>query len=262
MKKQKPKKKSVAKKTKPAPKPAKKKPTKKIATAKVAAQKTEETMERTSLKTIVAQLKEMGSDIKVFKSDSDEALQKKVNEALQKLPTADMLKKLESIVPDKLVSVLKKDCLGIFIDLSDVSCIRCPDNMSCAKTFIQNLKGGMKGVDGAAGAKPVEEKKAPKASITPVSRYEAGRLVFMRDRKNPNAKDDPWYDTVDVVLKEQPDTLGAVREIVERDFEVESDGEFMKLVASMRDPKEGILKLDVDLSKDDREALREAGYDV
>lgn len=225
--------------------------------------KPEETMDRSALKAVVSQLKDMGSDIKVFKSDTDEGLQKKVNEALQKLPAPDMLKKLESIVPDKLVSVLKRDCIGLFIDLSDVSCVRCPDNGACAKQFIQNLKTGLKtiAIDKAV-AEPAVEKKAAKAKIAPVTRYEADRLVFVRDVKNPNPKGDPYHDTIQRVLNDQPETLRALREIAANDFEIESDSDFMKFVTALRDPKEGVIKLDVDLSEDNKTALRKAGYDV
>lgn len=249
------KKQKKTKKAKPAPKSTKKKSTKK------SAGKPEETMDRSSLKAVVSQLKDMGSDIKVLKSDTDEGLQKKVNEALQKLPPPDMLKKLESIVPDKLVSVLKRDCLGIFIDLSDVSCIRCPESGLCAKTFIANLKGGLKGLDAALPVAAVEKKTA-KAKITPVTRYERKRLVFVRDVKNPNPVGDPYHDTIQRVLDDQPETLGQLRVIVEQDFDIDSDGDFMKFVTALRDPKEGVVKLDVDLSEDNKIALREAGYDV
>ena len=266
MKKQKAK--SVKKKTKSTKTPKAKKPAKVITLATLTARieetvasKKEETMDRAALKVVAAQLKEMGSDVKVLKSDTDEALQKKVNEALQKLPTSDMMKKLESIVPEKLVSVLKRDCIGIFIDLSDVSCVRCPEAAACAKQFISNLKGGLKAVDAALAEPPAEKKKA-KASITPVTRYEGERLVFTRDMPNPNPEGDPYHDTFDAVLEEMPDTLAELRAIVERDFDIDSDADFMKLVTSMRDPKEGIVMLDVDLSDGHKTALRAAGYDV
>jgi hypothetical protein len=254
VKKQKPKsKKKTARKSKPATKKSAKKPATK--------RTKEETMDRNSLKVVASQLKDMGSDIKVMKSDSDADLQKKVNEALQKLPPPVVLKKLESIAPEKLVSVLKRDCIGIFIDLADVSCVRCPDAASCAKQFLNNVKAGFPDVEKAA-ADPVVEKTVAKAAITPVSRYEADRMVFMRDRPNPNPKNDPYFDTIEAILKEEPSTLSELREIVERDFDIESDGDFMKFVTAMRDPKEGIIKLDVDLSKKDKKALREAGLDI
>jgi hypothetical protein len=229
----------------------------------------EETMDRKALKVIVAQLKDAGEDIRVLKSDTDAALQKKVNEALQKLPTPEMLKKLESVSPEQLVSVLKKDCLGIFIDLGDVSCVRCKDVTACARDFIQSLKGGMKVVDkvlvdveGDAKKKgdAVAVKNA-KVKRAPVTRYEPGRLVFVRDVPNPNKGDD-YEETVQAVLDEMPSDLAELREIVEREFTLDNDGDFMKFVTSMRDPDDGVIQLDVDLSEKDKEQLRKAGVEI
>jgi hypothetical protein len=222
-----------------------------------------ETMDRTALKAIAAQLKEMGSEIKVLKSDSDEQLQKKVNEQLKALPKPDILKKLDDIVPEKLVQVLKSDCIGIFIDLSDVSCVKCKDAGKCASLFLQNVKGGFEHVSKAFPDK-VEEKKpvAEKAKLVPVSRYEPDRLVFVRDVKNPNPPGDSLHDTLQAILDEEPSTLEELREIIERDFDLDSDGDFMKFVTSMRDPNEGVIKLDVDLSEKNKAELRKAGVEI
>lgn len=262
------------KKTKPVAKPAsedkvakmapKSNAAKVIADAKKAAppkENEDEIMDRSALKAIVSQLKEMGSDIKALKSDTDEILQKKVNEALHAMPKEDVLKKLESIVPDKLVTILKRDCLGIFIDLSDISCVRCKDNVTCAREFLKNLKGGLADVTKAL-PDAVVEKEPEKAKLSPATRYEAKRLVFIRDVPNPNPVGDPMHDMLQAVLDESPDTMGELREIVERDFEIESDADFMKFVTSMRDPKEGIIKLDVDLSEKNKAELRAAGIDI
>lgn|GEM_PF-5642367 len=230
---------------------------KKVAPAPAA----EETMDRIALKAVVAQLKDMGSDIKVLKSDTDDGLQKKVNEALQQLPAPDMIKKLEGIDPTKLLTVLKKDCLGIFIDLSNVSCVHCMDSVTCVREFIKNLKGGM-AIASTVMTAPVVEKKVSPPAATPVSRYEADRLVFVRDQPNPNPEGDDYHGTFQAVLDEQPGTLSELRAIVERDFDIESDADFMKFVTTMRDKKEGIIKLDADLSDKDKIALRKAGYDV
>lgn len=252
--------------------------TKKAAAKKVAAKKAikpkaatkpaapaamEETVDRKILKAITTQLKDMGVDIKVLKSDSDEALQKKVNEALQKLPSADLVKKLESIDPVKLVSFLKRDCIGVFIDLSDVSCIRCVDVQKCATQFIGNLKGKFSGdLTKVMGEAKTEKPKPVKLVVAPVSRYKPERAVFVRDQPNPNPEGDPYHDTWNAILKEEPTTLKELRDIVERDFEIDNDGDFMKFVTTLRDPAEGIIKLDVDLSEKDKKALREAGYKV
>ena len=231
--------------------------------ARAAKTKPEETMDRTALKVIASQLKEMGSDIKVLKTDTDEGLQKKVNEALQKLPTPDVLKKLESIAPDKLVDVLKRDCVGIFIDLSDVSCVKCKDAGKCAREFLQNVKGEFGDLTKVM-AEPKDEKakKAIQTKMTPVTRYEEDRLVFVRDVKNPNPAGDDYHDTLQAVLDEQPGTMSELREIVARDFDVESDSDFMKFVTTLRDPDEGVIKLDVDLSEKNKKELRDAGIDV
>lgn len=271
-KKSKPSKKKVAPKKVAKKKPSKREPTikelarsaaKAGATVTISYEKKEETMDRAALKAIASQLKEMGSDIKVFKSDTDEGLQKKVNEQLQKIPTGEILKKLETVSPDKLVTVLKRDCVGIFIDLSDVSCIRCKDAGKCASEFLKNVKGGFGALDKAMPeAKNDEKKPAEKVKLKPVSRYEEDRLVFVRDVKNPNPAGDPYHDTIQTILDEQPSTLGELREIAERDFDIDSDGDFMKFVTNLRDPAEGVIKLDVDLTEKNKAELRKAGVEV
>jgi hypothetical protein len=234
-------------KAKPAAKPSKKEP---------------EIMERSNLKAMATHLKEAGVEIKVLKSDTDEQLQKKVNEAIQELPTGEILKKLESVSPDKLVSLLKRDCMGIFINLSDVSCVQCADNVSCVKQFVGNLKSGFADIEPAAVGTKVEKPKQVKISVPPVSLYSPDRLVFVRDRPNPNEKTDDYYDTVAAILKEEPTTMSELRDIVARDFEIESNSEFMKFVTRLREPSDGIIKLVEDLSDKDKNNLREAGYDV
>lgn len=228
--------------------------------------KPEETMDRPILVGLARMLKDAGSDMKALKSDTDEQLQKKVNEAIQQLPVPEIVKKLEAIDPNKLVAVLKRDCLGIFVDFSDVSCVRCPDAKQCVSKFIENLKGGMDDLKGAMpddGGKPKPDAKAKlRAKLPPVTRYEAKRLVFIRDVKNPNPEGDDYHDTIDSVLNEQPETLGELRAIVEKDFDFDGDGDFMKFVTALRDEKEGVIKLDVDLTEDNKVELRKAGYAV
>lgn len=231
--------------------------------AKRSGNKTEEIMDRATLKGIASKLKGAGSKLKVLKGDADEALQRKVSEALQQLPSAEVLEKLGRVDPGKLVA-LKRDCLGIFIDLSDVACVRCRDVAHCMATFIQNLKGGMSVVDGAVVAEGDEPKPKEKTPTKPIAatRYESGRLIFIRDVPNPNPKGDDYHDTIQRVLDDQPDNLGELRAIIERDFDLEGDGDFMKFVTALRDPKEGVIKLDVDLSEGDKAELKAAGYDL
>lgn len=218
-------------------------------------------MDRATLKGIAGQLKSAGTDIKVLKSDSDEDLLRKVNDALHKLPSADVIKKLETVDPNKLVSVLNRDCIGLFIDLADLSCTNCADAVSCVSAFIKNVRG-MPDLQRAMPDAPAPAAAAPAKGITPVTRYEPKRLVFVRDVPNPNPKGDDYHDTFQRVLDEQPSTLKELRGIVEREFELESNADFMNFVTTMRDPGEGIIKLDVDLSEENKAELREAGYEI
>lgn len=94
------------------------------------------------------------------------------------------------------------------------------------------------------------------------SAYDPKALVFVLDVPNPNPVGDDFYDTLQAVLDEQPNTLGELREIIERDFEVDSDSDFMKFVTRMRDVTEGILKLSEDLSEENLRELRAGGVDV
>ncbi|HEY8924581.1 MAG TPA: hypothetical protein VIU64_09380 [Polyangia bacterium] len=257
---------NVKTKKKPRNKPtvkAKAKTTSSMAKQKPAKEKPEETMDRAALKGVATQLKGAGVDIKVLKGDSDEVVQRKVNEALQRLPSEEVLKKLEAVDPNKLVSVLKLDCLGVFIDLSDVSCVRCRDASSCVTKFIANVKNGFRHLDRAI-ADDGKVEAGPKATtkVTAVTRYDAKRAVYVRDVPNPNPKGDDYHDSIQRILDETPDTLGELRAILEDDFDFDGDGDFMRFVTALRDPGEGVIKLDVDLSEEDKAALKAAGYDI
>ncbi len=217
-------------------------------------------VDRVALKGIVKQLKDAGTDVKVLKSDTNEVLRRKVNDAIQHLPSPEMAKKLEAIDPNKLTSVLNRDCFGLFIDLADVSCVRCVDAASCVSAFFKNLRTPPDFERVMTDV--VLPKVAAPVSKVPATRYDPGRLVFVRDVPNPNPKGDDYHDTFKRVLESQPEDLAELRKLVEVDFDVESDKDFMNFVNAMRDEKEGIIKLDVDLSASDKVALREAGYEV
>lgn len=224
-------------------------------------------MDRPTLLSITKELKLAGADLKALKSDTDEQLQKKVSDAIQVLPSAEILKKLESVDPNKLTKTLKLDCFGIFVDLRDVSCVRCPDAGKCVAKFVKNVREGFTVVGGAV---TVVEEQGPKAlRVTPetiklasVTSFQGSRAVFVRDVKNPNPKDDDYHDVIQRVLDEQPETLAEMRAIVEDEFDLEGDADFMRFVTMMRDPKEGVIKLDVDLAEKDKVALRKAGYEI
>lgn len=238
---------------------AKAKPAKKSSKAKPNKQP-EETMDRKALKSVAAQLKEMGADLKVLKKDDDATLQRKVNAALHKMPSPELLTKLESIEPGKLVSVLKRDCLGIFIDLADPSCVRCTDSVQCATEYLKNLKGGLVQLKTAMpDAKKPEVANDEEEETEVELGYEPKRSVFICNVKNPNKKGDDFYGTVQAILDEEPENMKQVRKIVEREFE-QDDNEFLETLMSLRD--EGVIKLDFDLSASDKKELRAAGYDV
>lgn len=225
----------------------------------------EDTMDRAALKGLVSQLQGSGGvDIKVLKTDSEADLQKKVNAALQGLPKGDVLKTLEMVDPVKLVSVLKLDCIGVYIDLNDVSCVRCADAAQCASAFIKNVKGGMSHLKSAVSEPDDVAKKptAAKPKLVPVTKYDHMRPVFVLDVPNPNPKGDDFHDTIQRVLDAQPETLGELRTIVSEDFDLDGDADFMEFVTALRDPVEGVLRLDVDLSEDNKAALRSAGYKI
>lgn len=224
-----------------------------------------EIMDRPTLLSITKELKGAGADLKALKSDTDEQLQKKVSDAIQALPSAEIVKKIESVDPNKLTKTLKLDCFGIFVDLRDVSCVRCPDAGKCAAKFVKNVREGFTVVDGAlSDAAKEEPAKAQTKAVKPVdpATYVPGRPVFVRDVKNPNPKDDDYHDVIQRVLDEQPETLAEMRAIVEDEFDLEGDADFMRFVTMMRDPKEGVIKLDVDLVEKDKIALRKAGYEI
>lgn len=235
-----------------AKKVTKAKPAKKRAAPKKAAKQPEETMDRKALKEVASQLKAMGSDLKVLKSDSDEQLQKKVNDALHALPAPEVVAKLESIQPDKLVTVLKRDCLGVFIDLSDVSCVRCKDNAACVKEFLKNVSGGMEAL------KPAMPKAADEDDEVELS-YQPKRLVFVMDVKNPEKKGSDFYDVNQKIIDNGVDTMKAIRDIIEEEFD-QTDDEYLQTLVALRE--DGVLKFDFDLNDNDKKELRAAGIAV
>lgn len=235
-----------------AKKTTKAKPAKKRAAPKKAAKQPEETMDRKALKEIASQLKSNGVALKVLKSDSDEQLQKKVNDALHALPAPDVLAKLESIQPDKLVTVLRRDCLGVFVDLSDVSCVRCKDTTACVKEYLKNLSGGVESLKPAMPAAPDAEEEVELS-------YQPKRLVFVLNVKNPEKKGSDFYDVNQKIIDNGTDTMKAIRKIIEEEFE-QTDDEFLQTLVALRE--EGVVKFDFDLSDKDKKELRAAGYAV
>lgn len=104
--------------------------------------------------------------------------------------------------------------------------------------------------------------EAPTTKSTKNAVYDPNAFVFVRDVKNPNPAGDDYHDTLQAILDEQPETMGELREIIERDFDLDSDGDFMKFVTSLRDPPEGIISLVEDLTEEHLTELRAGGVDV
>ena len=219
-------------------------------------------MDRVSLKAIVKQLKDAGSSIKVLKSDTDEILQNKLNDTLQKLPTEEISKQLESLVPEKLQKILKRDCLGVFIDLSDVSCTRCADVQTCVREYITNCKGdGIAKVVSLLAPAPAPAPAAAPAAVKREKKivYDPDRLVFIKNMKNPNPKSDPSYKMLSAILDDVPSTMSELHEIVARYYD-QTDEDFLALIKSLR--AVGMIKLDVDLSEENKAELRAAGVEI
>jgi len=221
-----------------------------------------ETMDRAALRSIVSQLKSAGGDIKVFKSDTDDVLQRRVNDAIQALPSDEVLARLEAVDPVKLVAVAKRDCLGIFVDFRDISCVRCPDAVKCASTFIANLRSGFRDLPDSVRSPLVATKEEAPEKKPGILKYDPKALVFVRDVKNPNPKGDEYHDAFQRILDEQPETMVEVKKILEEDFDFDDDSDFMKFIAALRDPKQGLIKLVTDLTDKDRAVLRDAGYSI
>jgi hypothetical protein len=221
-------------------------------------------MDRVALKAIASQIKDTGMGFKVLKSDTDDAIQKKVNEALQQIPSATVSAQLNDISPEKLTTVLKRDCFGIFIDFSDVSCVRCTDAQTCVREYLSNVSDeGSKLISlRPAMAKGDAQKKeesppavAPKKSkkIT----YEPDRVLFVTNMKNPNKKGTDEHVVLQAILDEVPGTMSELREIIARDF-IQTDKEFLTFLTTLRNV--GTIKLDVDLSDENKAELRAAGF--
>jgi predicted transcriptional regulator len=228
-------------------------------------QKKVEIMDRAALKAIASQLKDAGSSIKVFKTDTDDALQLKVNESIQQIPSAVVSAQLNDISPVKLVTI-KRDCFGVFIDFSDVSCVRCTHAQTCVREYLNNIsdaKGGNLVSLKLAMSTVDEQKQETPAAAAPKKQkkvtYEPDRYVFVKNMKNPNKKGTDEHAVLQAILDEVPGTMSELREIIARDFD-QTDKEFLTFLTALRDV--GTVKLDVDLTDENKAELRAAGFEI
>jgi len=238
-------------------------------------------MDRKSLKATIAQLKEAGVNIEYDKKDEDDVLRRRINDAMQALPSPKMLSMLENIEPSKLKEVLDRDCFGIFIDIRSASCMACPDVETCTKEYLKNLKGDfkvfrpamqeIKAEESAAlvtedqvkkATKKAKEQKNEKPSDEPKAKkvkWDPDRFIAVIDVDIKTLdKDHETYQTLKAVFKEVPGTFAELREIVEREYDLAGDESFVKdWVLGLR--KLGYIKLEADLDDDERKAYVEAG---
>lgn len=240
-------------------------------------------MDRKSLKATIEQLREAGVKIEYSKKDEDDILRRKINDAMQALPSPEMLKMLENIDPGKLKEVLNKDCFGIFIDIRSASCMACPDNEACVKEYLKNLKGdfkmfrpAMQEIKAEESAALVTEDDVKKATKKAKEQKEKAEKKV----EEPKAKKVKWdpdrfiavidvdiktldeehetYSTLKAVFKEVPTTFAELRAIVEREYDIANDEGFVKdWILGLR--MLGYIKLKADLDEDELAAYREAG---
>jgi hypothetical protein len=232
-------------------------------------------MDRKTLKAIVADLKTAGADIKVLKSDDDDALRRKVNETLAALPSPEVLAKLEAINPQKLGVVLgQPDCLGLYIDLRTVDCMVCEDNAACVKKYLENLKGDFsmftaamediktetaaaavtKGVIAAVMTQPAVRGKPIRQKRI---KYDAKRAIYVMDIENPNTRESDEYEMLQSVLDQVPRTLKQLRALAEEHYEYKTEEDFVEeCVVQLRDI--GMIKFWEDLADDERAAYEAA----
>jgi len=240
-------------------------------------------MDRKSLKATIAQLRAAGVDIEYKKADDDGTLARKVNDALVKIPSPEMIATLETIDPAKLSTVLQKDCLGLFVDMRSVNCLMCTTQAECVKEYLANLKGNFSVFKDAMieikveeAAEEIEEEEiaavaektkkadkkakaaAPETGKVSAIVWKAKRRIFVMDVANPNDEDDDVYSTVQAILDEVPSTMSELREIVQREWEYDDDAKFVNdWIIGIRDIE--IIKFESDLTEDERAALVAAG---
>lgn len=230
-------------------------------------------LDRKSLKATLFVLRDAGIKVKYDKEESSEQLAARLNNALQAVPSPEMLEKLEKIDPTKL-KVLNGDgaCLGLFVDLKQPECQVCEDRDACIRQYLKNLDGNLKMFKDAmidseteSVAKTVTEETAEamkkQKSTAPVKRmkYDKEMAIYIMDVANPinKKKESDAYDMVQEVLDKVPSTLGELRKLVNSHFQYDSDRDFMEeLFTQLLDY--GIVKRWDDLDKDEKKAYKKA----
>ena len=216
------------------------------------------------------------------KSDAVEKLQIRASNVLKKLQGPAVIKALAALDPSKLA------CIGVLIDRRNPDCADCPTQKECTVEFLKNTQDLFLKHKGArfAAAKVNEEAESKdaaqkvaadeqrtkhtkdlvkvaksKAEKTkePASEPVKTRPVYDPARKikclstAPKMREDvprPFKKMVLRIIKEQPETMGALREIMSKyyDVGVKEDPKSKAFISLYRDittsenPKERIVK--------------------
>lgn len=245
-------------------------------------------LDRKSLKAVLEELRSAGVKVRVpltsdgtpkIKQMADHELLRAVSEAINSLPSPETLATLERIDPQKLADTLKKDCLGVFIDLTTPECLACPDKAQCAKEFIRNLKGNFKALKDAqteikvteqASAVTEEVLAAAERTNTNVKtknkirrlKYDGDTVVFIMNIKNPEKKSSEAYDLVAAILKRAhgsdfaPITMKRLLVLVNEYYDYKPEALVEELLPQLR--TEGVIKFLADLTDEERVAYNDA----
>ena len=175
-------------------------------------------LRRLSRKTLVGIAKDFG--LKTLKSHSDDDVRKAIAVQMTKAPK-DLDTLWQGIDPTKL-----EDCVGVFLDLTNVTCLSCPSQAACLKNFKANVRDNFESVrkkaprGGDTGKKKPEVKASPKNAAK--GKYQVTQKIdcFAIDKLS---KKSDYYDLVNAVMDQIPETIGELSGIVLAHFEPEKN---------------------------------------
>lgn len=239
-------------------------------------------LDRKSLRATILELHAAGVKVKgvtvvegepQIKKLEDHELLRAVSETVNNLPSPQTLEALDALDPRKLETVLKQDCIGVFVDLRTPACQACPDKGACTRQFLTNLKGNFSVFKDAHAEIKTEEtaaqvtdkeiamktKKSDKAK-TARTPYDPKLVVFVMSIKNPQPKSDPSYTLLKEILALAdkadfaPCTLKEIYAVVAKHLgDTYSKTDFMEELFPQF-LEEGVIKRREDLTKDERRA--------
>ena len=194
----------------------------------VAALRAEHNLKLLGEEALREEAKERG--VKVKKGASADDIRAAINNDLLDLQS-DTPKALASVDLEKI-----KNCIGLFIDFRDTSCIKCPQQSDCLKKFAKHQASGFKAFEGvrleveieteveATDEVPTEKPKkgAKKKSKKKRSTgYDLKREIDVFNE--PLNKEDDLYAIAKLVKKRVPSTIGALQTIILSVYDPEED---------------------------------------